>query len=451
MRSAEQIGRTERGPRPVPGLEPGAQGRVPTVTRTVLDNGLTVVAARKPRSPLVEVRLRVPFGGTSQVHAARAELLAATLLLGTGRRDRRQVDADMAAVGGHLDAGVDPQRLLVTGSVLASGLPTLLEVLADCLTDAAYRSGDVLGERARLVEHLMISAAQPASVAHRLLQHRRFGEHPAAWDVPDAGLVAKVGVAAVRGLHARAVVPRGSTLTLIGDLSPTRASAVAADALSGWAAERSTRPLAAPPAIIGDALLAEHRPGAVQSQVRLSGPAVTRSDPAYPAHQLANLVYGGYFSSRLVENLREDKGSTYHARSTLEFWPDRAAVTVSFDTNTRVTAPALLEAQYELGRLSLQSPTEQEVESARNYALGTLATSLATQAGLASMLSLLSGSGLTEAWLREHPKRLAATTVEQVAAAAGTMFAPAAFTGVVLGDLDEVATGLQALGTVELP
>jgi predicted Zn-dependent peptidase len=236
---------------------------------------------------------------------------------------------------------------------------------------------------------------------------------------------------------------------MVGDLIPSRATAIAAEALSGWTSDRSTRRLAPPPPIVGGPLLVDHRPGAVQSQVRLSGPAVPRSDPAYPAHQLANLVYGGYFSSRLVENLREDKGFTYHARSTLEFWPDRGAVTISFDTTTQATAPALLEAQYELGRLCLQPPTEQEVESARSYALGTLATSLATQAGLASMLSLLAGSGLDETWLREHPKRLAATTVDEVAAAAATMFAPAAFTGVVLGDMDAVAPGLRALATVE--
>ncbi|HEY5877659.1 MAG TPA: pitrilysin family protein [Nakamurella sp.] len=450
-RTAEEIGRTETGARPVPDLLPGARGKVPTVGHTVLDNGLTVRVVRKARSPLVEVRLRVPLAGPSRVHAARAELLAATTLLGTGRRDRRQVDADLAAVGGHLDAGVDPQRLLLSGSVLASGLPTLLDVLADCLTGAAYHKDDVLGERARLVEHLAISAAQPASVAHRLLQDRRFGEHPAAWDIPDAELVAAVGPAAVRGLHGRAVVPAGSTLTLVGDLSPGRALASAAQALSGWVADRTTKTLAPPPVITGDRVLAVHRAGAVQSQVRLSGPAVTRSDPSYPAHQLANLVYGGYFSSRLVENLREDKGFTYHARSTLEFWPQRAAVTISFDTNTEATAPALLEAQYELGRLSLQPPTEQEVESARSYALGTLATSLATQAGLASTLSMLAGNGLDETWLREHPRRLAATTVQEVASAASTMLAPAAFTGVVVGDLDAIAGGLRALGSVTLP
>ena len=74
MRSAEEIGRTPQGPRPVPDLVPGARAKVPSVGRAVLDSGLTVLAVRKPRSPLVEVRLRVPFAGPSRVHAARAEL-----------------------------------------------------------------------------------------------------------------------------------------------------------------------------------------------------------------------------------------------------------------------------------------------------------------------------------------------------------------------------------------
>jgi predicted Zn-dependent peptidase len=188
----------------------------------------------------------------------------------------------------------------------------------------------------------------------------------------------------------------------------------------------------------------------VQSQIRLSAAAVPRTDPAYPAHQLANLVYGGYFSSRLVENIREDKGYTYSARSSLEFWPEAAAVTVAFDTTTPSTAPALLEARYELGRISLLSPTPAEVDSARNYALGTLATSLATQAGLASTLASLAGIGLDETWLREHPVNLAAVTVDDVAQAAASMLAPARFTGVVVGDIGVLESELRGLGNVSL-
>ncbi len=449
-RTAEEIGRTPRGPRPVPELFESVRTRPPTITTRDLDSGLRVIAVRKPRSPLVEVRLRVPFGGSTRQHAARAEMLAATVLLGTGSRTRERVDAELALVGGHLDANVDPQRLVITGSVLAPGLPVLLGVLADTLTDPAYRPSDVRGERDRLVEHLAIAATQPSAVAHQYLQLRRFGDHPAAWDMPDPALVAGVGPAAVRGLHARAVLPAGSTLVLVGDLSPARTLDTAAEALRGWvsAGDRAAQTLAPPPPVVGDDLLARHRPAAVQSQIRMSGAAVPRGDPAYPAVQIANLVYGGYFSSRLVENIREDKGYTYSARSTLEFWPERAAVTVAFDTTSPSTAPALLEARYELGRISLIPPTQDEVDAARNYALGTLATSLATQSGLASTLSMLAGAGLDHTWLREHPVRLAAVTAEDVGRAAAATLAPAAFTGVVVGDLEILEPSLRALGDV---
>ncbi len=399
---------------------------------------------------MIEARLRIPFGGRTAVHSARAELLAATILLGTGGRSREQVDAELALVGGHLDASVDPQRLLLSGSVLSTGLPVLLDVLADTLSDPAYRRRDVLGERDRLVEHIAISASQPSVVARMHLQRTRFGDHPAGRDMPDAALVADVGPAAIRGLHTRAVVPAGSTLVLVGELSPARTIEAVAAALAGWSTSGTATELQSPPAIVGGPVRTFDRPGAVQSQIRLSAAGRSRDEPGYPALQLANLVYGGYFSSRLVENIREDKGYTYSAGSTTEFWPGAAAVTVAFDTNTASTAAALLEARYELGRLSLTAPTAAEVESARNYALGTLATSLATQAGYASTLSSLAGVGLDGDWLRSHPLRLAEVGVDEVATAAAEILAPSRFLGVVVGDLAAVSPGLAALGGVDL-
>ncbi len=449
-RTAEQIAVTARGPRPVPDLMPSVSTTRPELRSEVLDNGLRVIAVRKPGTPLVEVRLRVPFGGTTPAHSARAELLSATLLLGTGSRSREQVDSELAAVGGHLDASVDPLRLGITGSVLSTGLPVLLEVLADSLTDPAFRRHDVLGERSRLVEHLAIAASQPSVVARRHLQQRRFGNHPVTREMPDAGLVAAVGVAPLRSLQHKAVVPRGSTLVLVGDLEPDAAIAGVDAALGGWVSAGSAQQLGTPGAVTGGPVQAFDRSGAVQSQVRLTAAAPERTDPGYAAAQLANLIYGGYFSSRLVENIREDKGYTYSASSNFEFWPGRAAVTVSFDTTTPSTAAALLEARHELGRIALTAPEEKEVESARNYALGTLATSLSTQSGYASTLSSLAGLGLDPDWVWEHPARLAAVTVDEVAAAAATLLAPSAFTGVVVGDLAAIGPSLTAIGGVQL-
>lgn len=448
-RTAEQIAHTEIGPRAVPDLMKVRTPRMPVAESTVLDNGLRVIAVRRPGAPLVEVRLRIPFGGRTRLHAARAEVLAASAMLGTAERDRFDVDMALADLGGHLDTGVDPQRMLYTGSVLSNGLPGLLEILAELLTSPAYRRRDVTGERDRLVEYLALASAQPGVVARMALQRQRFGDHPAAWEMPEAELVDRVGSAAVRGLHRRSVVPDGATLVLVGDLQPARTVERAAAALSGWTSDRSTVALAAPPAVVGGPAKLVHRKGSVQSQVRLTGAAVGRWAPEYAALQIANLVYGGYFSSRLVENIREDKGYTYSAHSAIEFWPGTAALTVSFDCATDATAPALLEARYELGRLALTPPAAAEVESARNYALGSLAISLATQAGYASTVSAVLGAGMDLQWLRDHPARLAAVTADDVAAVASKYLAPNAFTGVVVGDRAAIEPALRRLGDVD--
>jgi predicted Zn-dependent peptidase len=189
----------------------------------------------------------------------------------------------------------------------------------------------------------------------------------------------------------------------------------------------------------------------VQSNLRLSAPAVPRDDPRFPALLLANLVFGGYFSSRLVENLREDKGYTYHASSGIEFVPAGAALTVETDTATEVTAAALLETRYELARMVVTPPTQEEIDSAREYAIGSLLISLDNQGGLASTLSALLAAGLDVEWLRSYPARLAEITAAGVAEAALEFLAPARFTGVVLGDADAVGPALEAIGGIAHP
>ena len=449
-RSAEEIGRTELGPRPLPPLGEPRTGKPPTTVDTVLDNGLRVIAARHGVVPMAELRLRIPFAGEDAMHPARAEVLAETLLTGTEQRDRVQVDTDLAAVGGELHAGVDPERLSVSGNALSSGLGTLLDVLADALTGAVYADHEVSGERDRLVERIAVARSQPRVIAREELQRHRYGDHPFVREVPQAEDVAKVTAEEVRQLHREAVLPRGSVLVVVGDIDPEQAIAEVGQRLAGWQADAAAKEIPALPEVRGGDVRLVHRPGAVQSQLRFSAQALPRTDPRYPALQIANLAFGGYFSSRLVENIREDKGYTYGAHSSFEFTKGNGTLLVDADTASEVTAAALLETRYEFGRLALVPPTESEVESARQYAIGGLLTSTSSQSGLASMLVVLASYGLAHDWLVEHPDRLRAVTVEQVAEAA-QLFAPTAFTGVVVGDADKLSDQLRALGGVVLP
>ncbi|HEY6422949.1 MAG TPA: pitrilysin family protein [Pseudonocardiaceae bacterium] len=425
--------------------------RTPSAVDTVLDNGLRVIAVQRPAVPMVELRMEIPFGGTHRTHAARAELLAVTLLSGTRRRDRFDVDRELAAVGGDLHAGVDPEHLSLAGSALASGLDVLLDVLGDALTSAAYTETEVSRERTRLLERITMSRSQPRVIAREALQRRRYGDHPATREWPEAGDVAAVTRDAVRALHRRSVVPRGAVLVLVGDVAPDHAVGAVASALASWTSDRSATEMAVLPELTGADLQLVHRPGAVQSQLRLSAQALPRTDDRYPALQLANLVFGGYFSSRWVENIREDKGYTYSAHSGMEFNPYGATLVADADTASEATAPALLETRYELGRFVVVPPEESEVDNARHYAIGALMIATSSQRGLAGHLTSLASRGLDLDWLRAHPGRLQAVTSKQVAEVVAEFFSPTRFTGVVVGDADRLAGPLAALGGVELP
>jgi predicted Zn-dependent peptidase len=378
---------------------------------------------------------------------ARAVVLASTLLTGTRKRDRVAIDTDLALVGGELDAGVDPERLSITGNALVSGFDVLLDVLADVLTGAVHADDEVGRERARLVERIAVARSQPSVIAREALQRHRYGDHPYTREMPEAEDVARVTVEQVRQLHADGVLPRGSVLVLVGDIEPDAAIARITAALGVWSDEREAAVLPDLPDVAGGDVLFVPRSGAVQSQLRLTAQAVARTDPRYPALQLANLVFGGYFSSRLVENIREDKGYTYHARSSVEFTPSGATLLVESDTASEVTAPALLETRYELARLGVVPPTESEVDSVRQYAIGSLLIATASQTGLASQLAALVSLGLGVDWLVAHPARLAQVTADQITEAALEFFSPTRYTGVVVGDAGQLPL-LRSLGGV---
>ncbi|MEU6646582.1 pitrilysin family protein [Saccharomonospora sp. NPDC046836] len=452
-RSAEAIGRTALGPRELPSLgEQRAAGELAHAD-TVLGNGLRVLAVRKANVPTVELRLAIPFAGEDPRHAATAEVLAETIATGTRRRDRIAIDTELALIGGDLGTGVDPEHLSISASSLANGLPTLLDVLADVLTEASYVDNEVSRESARIVERLAVARTQPRVIAREALQRHRYGDHPYTREVPEPDDVAAVTPEAVRALHARAVLPRGSVLVVVGDIDPDAVVGDIGIALGGWQSEQAAESLPTLPDLSGGDILLVPRAGAVQSQIRLSAQALSRTDPRYPALQLANLAFGGYFSSRLVENIREDKGYTYSAHSGFEFTDSKATVQVEADTANEVTAAALLETRYELGRLGLVPPTDADVESVRQYAIGSLLIGSSSQSGLASQLVGLAVVGLGVEWLAAHPQRVASVTTDEVAQAALDFFAPSRFSGVVVGDADILAPQLSALGgvTVEKP
>ena len=441
-------------PTVVPPLGEPKPAVVPQVHETTLPNGLRLVVVPRAGVPLIELRLRVPFApATARAaaqHAARTAVLTGAVLLGTAEHDELQIAQLLQSHGAELSVSADADRLLFATTLLPEGLAPVLGVLAELLTAPAYPAKQVDAERARVGERLLIARSQPGVIARSALAARRYGAHPYAQQLPDADLVASVTPANLRKLHRDRVLPAGSTLVLVGDVDPAAAADAVAAALTGWATEGKAVSTAPVPAAEPAALQLVHRPGAVQSNIRLGGPAAARTDPQLPALRLASMVFGGYFSSRLVENIRERRGYTYSPRSSVDHMLAGSSFLVEADVATGVTAPALLETWYELGRMALTPVTEAELDAARRYLLGTMALGTATHSGLASTLSALFGAGLSADWLAEHQQALLAVGVDEVVEVSRRYLSPAGLTAVVVGDAEVAAEPLRALGPVEV-
>ncbi|MEO7263207.1 MAG: pitrilysin family protein [Jatrophihabitantaceae bacterium] len=433
----------------VPGLVKAAKPKKLTYSERVLGSGLRVVAIRRPSVPMVEVRLRIPFFSAKQNHLDRSSLLGRAIRTGTAEHDRSALAIALGDLGAQLSVGVDADRLQLAASGIAAGLPALLGLYAEILNMASYRGTEVSGERSRLLERIVMSRSQAGVIAGEALAERIAPGHPYGRTLPTERGVAATTAAQLRSLHASLVRPDGALLVIVGDISPARALAAAESALDGWTGAGPAVKSRSLPAITERPLLIVDRPGSVQTAFRFGGAGLGRQDERYPALQLANLIFGGYFSSRWVENIRERRGYSYSPRSALDHAALRSALILSADVATEVTAPALLETFYELGRMASMPVTKAELDSVRQYAIGTLALSTATQAGLASTAASLLGIGLELEWLSSHPARLAGVTVGDVAEVAAEFLAPRKLVGVAVGDAAAITAPLAGIVEVE--
>ena len=457
-RSAEEIGRTGTGPRPLPELGSQKAAADLSTVDTVLPNGLRVIAVQRATVPMVEVRLRVPFADP-----AGLEHRFAALRGGRDPREHRadrhreraprvQIDTELALVGGELDAVVDPERLSFTGNALATGLGTVLDVLRGRADRRV-----VPGRRGR-------ARARPPGRAHHdrpvaAERHRARGVAAGPVRRPP---VRQGDAGRRRGRRCQprrraGVAPQGVAAARFGARDRRRRRAVR----RGRADRRGTRvrgrATARPsscrrcPSVKGGDVLFVHRAGAVQSQIRLAAQAIPRTDERYPALQLANLVYGGFFSSRLVENIREDKGYTYSARSHPEFTvarrdaADRRGHGERRDGGGAAGDPLRAGASRPGAADGVRSGHRAQLRDrlAAHHHVVAVRSRVVPREPRRHWASASTGWSRTRSGSRN-------VTPEQVAAAALEFFAPGNFTGVLVGDAEQLTPKLKALGGVAL-
>ncbi|WP_145503432.1 pitrilysin family protein [Streptomyces sp. CFMR 7] len=436
------------GGHPLPPIGAPPEYALPPLVDTVLSNGLRVVAVHAPSVPMVELRLQVPLPAAPGREAI-AQVMAEALPWASLRYSAAEIQRLLGHAGASLTAAGGGNRLSLSASTPAASLPRVLEVLEASLGAPRYEEEHCRAAARTRAEQATAARSQPTAIAQEALRRIRHGRGvPPA--VPSDADFAAVTAGQVARLHAESVRPAGAFLVAVGDIDPEHTVRVLDKALEGWGpasagggtAEpvtpyRTTAAYVAP--VVPPAVELVERPGAVQSQILLAAPSLDRSDPRFPALSLGNCALGGYFSSRLVTRLREQRGLAYRVDSYLDELLDENVAYLDLDTSTATTGAACRELYAELCRLADDPPSVREIDAARQFFIGMQTMSLASQTALAGALAGLLGYGLDPQWLTAFSGRILEVGRAEVAAAVQEFFDPARFTGVVVGNRDGLA------------
>jgi len=182
--------------------------------------------------------------------------------------------------------------------------------------------------------------------------------------------------------------------------------------------------------------------------VMLGNHAITRKHPDWFPFTLANSIFGGAFNSRLVMNIREQKGYTYSPRSSAHALRLHGYFSVGAAVRNDVVAATLTEIFYEIDRMRALPVADDELADARNYMSGVFSLGLATQSGLAGQLVNVYLNGLPEDYLETYREKIRSLTAAEVLAAARKYFDSANAQIVVVGDRAQVEEQAALFGPV---
>ncbi|MGY3266633.1 M16 family metallopeptidase [Lysobacter sp. HA35] len=441
-------------PADLPKYAPDRPLPVPAIQKTTLSNGLEVWIVPRTGIPRVDAVLAIRGAGLAAddaQHPGFANTLAGLLNEGTTKHDSKAIAELAQGLGGGIGAGANNDGMMVSANSLASHANEMLALLGEVARTPTFPDNEVKLAQANALQNLKAAEAQPGFKAERALAEAVYGDHPYAHTQPTEASIMSVTPQLLRDAYVQRFRPDRALLVITGPVNRDEAMRAVNAAFGDWAAS-GTALADTPPAphTATPKYVLVQRDGSVQSAIRLGRPGIAATDPDYVPLQLAGTVLGGGFSSRLMQNLREDKGYTYGARGGSSALREGGRISASADVRNEVTGASIKEFMAEFKRMGDEPVPAQELEDTKRYVAGGYLLSNQMQAAVAGTLATNWLVGLPAEFLGEYVPKIRAVDAAQVQAMSRKYFDPKDQSIVVVGDPKAVTEQLKPYGNFEV-
>jgi zinc protease len=439
----------------VPTLAPALTSERPVTwprrTRARLANGLEVVLAEAHSIPKFHGELYFRAGDALVADRAPnlAEMTATVVRTGTAKRASRQIEEDLRRLGADLGTSAGQDTSAISFAGLSEFAEPLLQMVNELAREASLPEAEFERERRQKLEEVKLERTSPGFLAGERLRKVLFGAHPYAQVSPSEAQVAAYQREDLQSVYREIYTPENALLMLVGDFDPPALLKTIEKVFADWTGKKPVAKEApAPPKPRGRRVYLVHNPGSVQTQILAGCHAITRKHPDWLRLGLTNSLYGGAFNSRLVMNIREDKGYTYSPRSGVMPLREYGYFSISAAVRNDVVAASLTEIFYELDRLRSMPVPAAELADAQNYLTGVFSMGLATQEGLLSQFSTVELNELPADYLETYRDKVRGLTAEDLLATARKYLDSANMQIVVVGDRAEIEEQAGLFGEV---
>jgi zinc protease len=408
--------------------------------RSILPNGLVLVTSEQRTLPIVSMNLMIRAGSRydPEGDAGVANLTSRLLTYGTTQRDAMKISGILDHLGASLgtDCGID--LATVDLNILKKDLDVGLNLVAELLTDASFPVEEIERVKQALLASIKAKNDRPRTIAHEAFMKALYPDSPYGRPVEGTeDSVGKITRQQILEFYRHYYRPDRSTLVVVGDVSHKEMAAALEKAFAKWERDKSENEETpkVPPPQRQDLKLDRNL---TQANIVMGHEGLLRTDPDFYAVRVMNhILGGGGLSSRLGDSIRNEHGLAYSVYSYFSSGKHVGSFQIAMQTKNNTAQQAIALAKTEMERIRKDGVTDEELQEAKDYLIGSFPLRLDTNRRIAGFLGTVEYLGLGLDYPALYPDLIRAVTKDDVRRVANKYLRPDNLILVVVGNLEK--------------
>ncbi len=388
--------------------------KLPEIDTKELKNGISFHQLITKNQPVLGLQIAFETGRCQENKTGEASFMAKMLLEGTTTHTGKQIADKISFYGASINIDSGNDFTIVSFYTLGKHLEHLLPLLKEILQEPTFPQSELDNLKNRSVQNLKIQEERTAYLATVKLKEELFKQnHPYATSASEDTIRA-VQKQDIVDFYENNIKSNAFESYLVGDIDE-HSEKLITDFIESFEVDESKKEksvLENPANQVTK--IYEQVEGSVQTSIRIGRLLFNQKHPDYAAFKVMNMILGGYFGSRLMQNIREDKGYTYGISSRNAAMKNGSYFVIGTDVKKEIYQDAVNEIYKEIEKLKNEPVTEDELENVKNYMSGNFLASLSTAFAVMDKMQDIHLYNLDEEYYNNYITKLRKVTIEDV-------------------------------------